>query len=256
MGALMTGMALHGGVLPVGGTFFIFSDYMRPAVRLAALSQAHVIYSWTHDSIGVGEDGPTHEPVEHLASLRAMPGMTIVRPADANETAQAWLLAVEADGPVGLALSRQDVPILDGTAERGPEGVAKGGYVLVDAPSGAGAGPQQLVLIGTGSEVQHCVGAARVLAESGVAASVVSLPCWEWFDAQDEAYRASVLPPGVPALSVEAGTTFGWSHYADASVGLDRFGASAPGAVNMEKFGFTVEHVVERAQALLAGEAQ
>ena len=250
MGTVMNGMAAHGGVLPVGGTFFVFSDYMRGSVRLAAISRSHVIYSWTHDSIGVGEDGPTHEPVEHLASLRAMPGLILVRPADANETAQAWKLAVESEEPVGLALSRQDVPVLEGTAERAPEGVAKGGYVLVEAP---GARPlPQVVLIGTGSEVQLCVGAAKELGVAGVAARVVSLPCWEWFEAQDERYRAGVLPPGVPALSVEAGSTFGWSRYADASVGLDTFGASAPGAVAMEKFGFTVEHVVERAQALLA----
>jgi len=249
MGATMNGMALHGGVLPVGGTFFIFSDYMRPAVRLAAISGAHVIYSWTHDSVGVGEDGPTHEPVEHLASLRAMPQMTVVRPADANETAQAWLLAVEADGPIGLALTRQSVPVLDATAERAPAGVAKGGYVLVDE---SGPGPAQLVLIGTGSEVQHCVGAAKELEESGVSVRVVSLPCWEWFEQQGEEYVAGILPPGIPTLSVEAGATFGWSRYADASVGLDRFGASAPGEVNMEKFGFTVDHVVERARALLA----
>jgi transketolase len=250
MGTVMNGMAAHGGVLPVGGTFFVFSDYMRGSVRLAALSRTHVIYSWTHDSIGVGEDGPTHEPVEHLASLRAMPGLILVRPADANETAQAWKLAVESEEPVGLALSRQDVPVLDGTAERAPGGVAKGGYVLAEG-AGAGDGPQ-IVLIGTGSEVQLCVGAAKELGEAGVAARVVSLPCWEWFEQQDEAYRVEVLPPGVPALSVEAASTFGWSRYADASVGLDTFGASAPGAVAMEKFGFTVEHVVERAQGLLA----
>jgi transketolase len=249
MGAAMNGMALHGGVLPVGGTFFVFSDYMRPAVRLAAISGAHVIYSWTHDSIGVGEDGPTHEPVEHLASLRAMPQLDVVRPADGNETAQAWRLAVEADGPIALVLSRQNVPVLDTTAERAPAGVAKGGYVLVDEP---GPEPAQLVLIGTGSEVQHCVAAARVLGETGVSTRVVSLPCWEWFEAQGPDYIAEILPPGVPALSVEAGATFGWSRYADASVGLDRFGASAPGDVNMEKFGFTADHVVERAQALLA----
>jgi transketolase len=252
MGATMNGMARHGGVLPIGGTFFIFSDYMRPAVRLAALSRAHVIYSWTHDSIGVGEDGPTHQPVEHLASLRAMPQLAVVRPADANETAQAWRLAVEADGPVGLVLSRQDVPVLNATAERAAAGVGKGGYVLVDEP---GPGPAQLVLIGTGSEVQHCVGAAEILAGTGVSTRVVSLPCWEWFEERGEDYIAGVLPPGVPTLSVEAGSTFGWSRYADASVGLDRFGASAPGAVNMEKFGFTVDHVVERAQSLLADRA-
>ena len=249
MGTVMNGMAAHGGVLPVGGTFFVFSDYMRGSVRLAAISRSHVIYSWTHDSIGVGEDGPTHEPVEHLASLRAMPGLILVRPADANETAQAWKLAVESEEPVGLALSRQDVPVLEGTAELAAAGVAKGGYVLAEAPGGAAP---QIVLIGTGSEVQWCVGAAKTLENDGVAARVVSLPCWEWFEAQDEAYRAEVLPPGVPALSVEAGSTFGWSRFADASVGIDTFGASAPGPVVMEKFGFTVEHVVERAHALLA----
>jgi transketolase len=249
MGAAMNGMALHGGVLPLGGTFFVFSDYMRPAVRLAALSRAHVIYSWSHDSVGLGEDGPTHQPVEHLASLRAMPGLTVVRPADANETAQAWRLAVDADGPVALALTRQDVPVLHASAERAPDGVGKGGYVLVDEDGGRA----QLVLIGTGSEVQHCVGAAAVLSDAGVPTRVVSLPCWEWFAEQGAAYIDAVLPPGVPRLSVEAGSTFGWSRYADASVGLDRFGASAPGSINMEKFGFTVDHVVEQAQALLAG---
>jgi transketolase len=254
MGAIMNGMAAHGGVLPLGGTFFVFSDYMRPAVRLAALSEEHVIYSWTHDSIGLGEDGPTHQPVEQLASLRAMPGLVLVRPADANETAQAWRLAVESEGPVGLALTRQDVPVLEGTAERAAAGVAKGGYVLAEAAGAGGAAGAvpQIVLIGTGSEVQLCLGAATALGEAGVAARVVSLPCWVWFEEQSEAYRAEVLPPGVPALSVEAGATFGWSRYADASIGLDHFGASAPGAVVMEKFGFTVEHVVERAHALLA----
>jgi transketolase len=252
MGAVMNGMAAHGGILPIGGTFFCFTDYMRPAVRLAALAQLHVIYSWTHDSIGLGEDGPTHQPVEHLAALRAMPGLILVRPADANETAQAWKLAVESEEPVGLVLTRQDVPVLAETAALGVEGVAKGGYVLAE-PAG-GAAPQ-IVLIGTGSEVQLCLGAAEVLAEAGVAARVVSLPCWEWFEDQDSSYRAGVLPDGVPVLSVEAGATFGWSRYADDSIGLDTFGASAPGAVAMEKFGFTVEHVVERAQALVGGAA-
>jgi len=251
MGAVMNGMALHGGLLPVGGTFFVFSDYMRPAVRLAALSGAHVIYSWTHDSIGLGEDGPTHQPVEHLASLRAMPGLALVRPADANETAHAWRAAVEADGPVGLILTRQDVPVLAETAAGAGAGVEKGGYVLAD-PTGA----PQIVLVGTGSEVQHCLGAATTLAGMGVAARVVSLPCWEWFEDQPDSYRADVFPVGVPVLSIEAGSTFGWSRYADDSIGLDRFGASAPGAVAMEEFGFTAAHVVARAQALLAQSAR
>ncbi len=246
MGGVMTGMALHGGVFPLGGTFYVFTDYMRPAVRLAALSQAHVVYSWTHDSIGLGEDGPTHQPVEHLASLRAMPGLDLVRPADANETAEAWRAAVDADGPVGLVLTRQDVPVLAGTAERAPEGVRRGGYVLSD-----GGGAPDIVLVGTGSEVQHCVGAVDTLATDGIRARVVSLPCWEWFEEQSDAYRASVLPQGVPVLSIEAGSVFGWDRYADDSIGIDRFGASAPGAVNMEEFGFTAAHVITRARALL-----
>ncbi len=248
MGGVMNGLAQHGGILPVGGTFFAFSDYMRPAVRLAALTGSHVIYSWTHDSIGLGEDGPTHQPVEQLASLRAMPGLTLIRPADANETAQAWRLAVDAQGPVGLVLTRQNVPVLAGTAERAPEGVARGAYVLRDAEGGA----PQIVLVGTGSEVQHCVVAAVTLADLGVQAQVVSFPCWESFERQDDHYRASVFPPRVPVLSIEAGVTLGWDRYADDAIGIDHFGASAPGAVVMEKFGFTPEHVVERAQALLA----
>jgi len=247
MGSVMNGMAAHGGVLPLGGTFFVFSDYMRPAVRLAALSGLHVIYSWTHDSIGLGQDGPTHQPVEQLASLRAMPGLSLVRPADANETAQAWRLAVEADGPVGLVLTRQNVPVLAETAERAEEGVQRGAYVLADPD-----GPPRIVLVGSGSEVQHCLAAAATLGGSGVAARVVSFPCWDWFERQADDYRAGVFPPGVPVLSMEAGSTFGWDRYADDAIGLDHFGASAPGAVVMEKFGFTAEHVVERARALLA----
>ena len=248
MGSVMNGMAQHGGVLPVGGTFFVFSDYMRPAVRLAALTGCHVIYSWTHDSIGLGEDGPTHQPVEQLASLRAMPGLSLVRPADANETAQAWRLAVEADGPVGLVLTRQNIPVLPETAERAAEGVPLGAYVLVDSD-----GAPEIVLVGTGSEVQLCLAAATTLGGSGVRARVVSFPSWDRFEEQPEDYRTGVFPPGVPVLSVEAGSTFGWERYTDDSIGLDHFGASAPGPVVMEKFGFTADHVVERAQALLAG---
>jgi transketolase len=246
MGSAMNGMAQHRGVLPVGGTFFCFSDYMRPSVRLASLTGTHVIYSWTHDSVGLGEDGPTHQPVEHLASLRAMPGMSLVRPADANETAQAWRLAVEADGPVGLVLTRQDVPVLEGTAERAPAGVPRGAYVLVDSD-----GPPQIVLVGTGSEVQHAVTAAATLAGSGVSTQVVSFPSWDHFERQPDDYRAGVFPPGVPVLSIEAGATFGWDRYADDAIGFDHFGASAPGAVVMEKFGISAEHMVERARALL-----
>ena len=197
---------------------------MRPAVRLAALSEAHVIYSWTHDSIGLGEDGPTHQPVEHLASLRAMPGLALVRPADANETAQAWRLAVEADGPVGLVLTRQDVPVLDGTAERGAGGVAKGGYVLVDEAAG---GAPDIVLIGTGSEVQLCLGAAEVLAEAGVAGPGRLAALLGVVRGAGRRLPRRGPAAGRAGLSVEAGATFGWSRYADASVGLDHFGASA-----------------------------
>jgi transketolase len=249
MAAIMTGMALHGGVLPVGGTFFVFSDYMRPAVRLAALSRAHVVYSWTHDSVGLGEDGPTHQPVEQLAGLRAMPGLRVIRPADANETAHAWRLAVDGDGPTGLVLSRQDVPVLPGT-EGAFDGVRRGGYVLRPTE-----GDPEVVLVGTGSEVQLCLAAAELLAGGqggrAVRAAVVSLPCWELFASQDQAYRDRVLPPAVPKLGVEAAASLGWERYVDDSVSIDRFGASAPGAVVLEHLGFTAEHVARRARELL-----
>jgi transketolase len=249
MGSVMTGMAQHGGVLPLGGTFFVFSDYMRPAVRLASITGSHVMYSWTHDSIGLGQDGPTHQPIEHLMSLRAMPGLSLIRPADANETAQAWKLAVEADGPVGLCLTRQNIPVLAETAGAAAEGVPRGAYVLADVES------PEIVLVGTGSEVQHCIGAASTLAGEGVSARVVSFPSWNLFEGQSEEYRSSVFPSGVPVLSIEAGATLGWERYADDAIGIDHFGASAPGDVVMEKFGFTAEHVVERARALLARRA-
>ncbi len=250
MAAAMNGMALHGGVLPVGGTFFVFSDYMRPSVRLAAMSEAHVVHFWTHDSVGLGEDGPTHQPVEHLASLRAMPGLRVVRPADANECAQAWRLAVERPGPTGLVLSRQAVPVLQGTAGAPVE---RGAYVLADPPGGRPA----VVLVGTGSEVQLCVDAAGLLAAAGedepVAARVVSMPSWDLFEEQPAAYRDEVLPPGVPVLAVEAASPFGWERYADAVVGIDRFGASAPGPVVLEHLGFTPGNVAAHARALLRG---
>ncbi len=247
MGGIMTGMAMHGGVLPVGGTFFVFSDYMRGAVRVAALSGAHVIYSWTHDSIGLGEDGPTHQPVEQLAAMRAMPGLRVIRPADANETAQAWRIAVDDEGPTAMILSRQKLPVLADTVERAAEGVPRGGYVLRDE----GGGPPRLVLIGTGSEVQVCLGAADLLAADGIAARVVSLPSWELLALQEDAYLEELLPPGVPRLSVEAASSFGWERYADAFVAIDHFGASAPGQKNMEEFGFTPEHVAARARQLV-----
>jgi len=246
MGAVMNGMAMHGGVLPIGGTFFVFSDYMRPAVRLAALSQAHVIYSWTHDSVGVGEDGPTHQPIEQLQSLRAMPGLRLIRPADANETAMAYRVAVDSDGPTALVLSRQNLPVLEGTA--GNEGVLRGAYVLRredgDAPD--------LVLIGTGSEVQLALGAADVLSADGLRCRVVSMPCWELFEEQSSGYQTEVLPPNTPSVAVEAGTTFGWGRWADTAVGIDRFGASAPAATVIHELGLTIDNVVAHARALLA----
>ncbi|MCX7620197.1 MAG: transketolase [Acidimicrobiales bacterium] len=247
MGAAMNGMALHGGILPVGGTFFVFSDYMRAAVRLSALSRAKVIFSWTHDSVGLGEDGPTHQPIEHLAAMRAMPGLRVVRPADANETAMAWRIAIEFDGPTALILTRQNVPVLDGTA--GAEGVLRGAYVLCEASTRV----PNLILIGTGSEVAVCLEAAGMLEADGIATRVVSMPCWELFEEQDATYRASVLPPDVPALSVEAASTFGWSRWAQRSVGIDRFGTSAPGAEALQRLGISADNVVEEARSLLTG---
>jgi transketolase len=249
MGGVMNGLALHGGVLPVGGTFFVFSDYMRPAVRLAALSEAHVIYSWTHDSVGLGEDGPTHQPIEQIAAMRAMPGLRVIRPADANETVHAWRIAVDSGGPTALLLTRQNVPVLEGTADAAA-GVARGGYVLVEE----NGGPADIVLVGTGSEVQLCVSAADVLGggDAPVRTRVVSLPSWELFAEQDDAYRMSVLPRSVPTLAVEAASSFGWERYADDSVSIDHFGASAPGGQVLAQFGYTTENVVIRARALLA----
>jgi transketolase len=248
MGSTMNGMAAHGGVIPVGGTFFVFSDYMRPPVRLAALSGLKVIYSWTHDSVGVGEDGPTHQPIEHLATLRAMPDLRVVRPADANEVAIAWADALAHEGPTALVLSRQNVPVLEGTA--GNEGVSRGAYVLAEAGTEDGSFPD-IVLLGTGSEVSVCLEAGELLAAEGIAVRVVSMPCWEDFDAQDEAYQAHVLPAEVPTLAVEAATTFGWDRWADDTVGIDRFGASAPGDLVMRELGINAENVAARAHDLL-----
>jgi len=245
MGSALVGAALHGGVLPVGGTFLVFSDYMRPSVRLAALSQAKAVFVWTHDSVGVGEDGPTHQPIEHVMSLRLIPDLTVIRPADGNEVAGAWKAIVDGTGPVALILSRQNTPVLATTAERAIEGVARGGYVVHDAEDPAA------IVVATGTEVAVAVAAAESLAAGGVPTRVVSLPSWELFEAQDEAYRSSILPKGVPTVSVEAGVTMGWSRYADASVGIDRFGASAPGAVVLEQLGITPEHVAETVRGLL-----
>jgi transketolase len=246
MGAVLNGMSTA-GLLPFGGTFFVFSDYMRPAVRLAALARYKVAFVWSHDSVGVGEDGPTHQPIEHLASLRAMPGLQVIRPADANETAQAWRVHIDGDGPSAIVLTRQKVPVLEGTADRAVEGVARGAYVLVDE-YGDGV---DLVLVGTGSEVQLCVDAADLLTRDGLSVRVVSMPCWERFEAQSDDYCDSVLPAGVPTLAVEAGTSFGWERYADDTVSIDHFGASAPGDVALAHFGFTPENVVACARELL-----
>jgi transketolase len=251
MGAASNGMAAHGGVIPFASTFLMFADYMRPSIRLAALSELGVIYVFTHDSIGVGEDGPTHQPVEHYAALRAIPRLVVIRPGDANETAVAWKIAVESrDRPVALALSRQNVPTLDRKEFAPADGVRKGAYVLADAPGGK----PDMILIGTGSELSLAVGARAKLAEKHIQARVVSMPSWELFDAQPKDYREAVLPPAVKRrLAVEAGVSQGWHRYVgDAGdvIGIERFGASAPGNVVMEKLGFTVDHVVERALAL------
>ena len=244
MGAVANGMALHGGAIPVVGTFLVFADYMRPAVRLAALSKAKVVFVWSHDSVGVGEDGPTHQPVEHLASLRAIPGLRVIRPADATETVGAWRLAVESDGPTALILTRQGVPVLEGTSA---DAVAAGGYAISE-PDDPG-----LTLVGTGSEVSVCCDAAALLAADGISARVVSLPSWELFAEQPDSEQARVLRPDLPSLAVEAGSTMGWRRWTDDAVGIDRFGASAPGAVVMEKLGISAPNVAGRARALLAG---
>lgn len=251
MGGIMNGMALHKGVLPLGGTFFIFSDYMRGAIRLAALSKAHVIYSFTHDSIGLGEDGPTHQPIEHLASLRAMPGLCTIRPADAAETAQAWAVAVERDGPVALILSRQPLPVLSQTTRKAQQ-VKQGAYILADFNDFEhSAGVAQIILIGTGSEVHLCLEAEKLLRKEKIAVRIVSMPSWELFLEQDIEYQHSVLPKNIPTLAVEAASSMGWERFALKSVSIDRFGASAPGKVNMEKFGFTPQNVANTARELL-----
>ncbi|OLB53642.1 MAG: transketolase [Candidatus Rokubacteria bacterium 13_2_20CM_2_70_11] len=253
MTAILTGMAHHGGVVPFGATFLTFSDYMRPSIRLAALSAGHVIYVWTHDSIALGEDGPTHQPVEQLASLRAMPNLLLLRPADANETVEAWRIAMRhTSGPVGLVLTRQKLPVLDRTTLAPSAGTARGAYVLIDA----GEGLPELILIATGSEVSLALDAHRQLASEGVRSRVVSMPSWELFEAQSAEYRQAVLPPAVHArVSVEAGSPFGWERYVGprgAIIGVERFGASAPGPEVMARYGFSVEHVVATAKAVLA----
>ena len=249
MGGVMNGMAMHGGVLPLGGTFFVFSDYMRGAVRLAALSEAHVVYAWTHDSVGLGEDGPTHQPIEHLASVRAMPMLRVIRPADANETAVAWQVAVDSDGPTALVLSRQDLPVVVEPVQA--QGLRQGAYVVADT-EGAAADDLDIVLIGTGSEVWVCLDAKKLLEADGLRVRVVSLPCWELFELAGEDVQDTVLPVDVPALAVEAAASFGWQRWADDSVSIDHFGASALGATVLEKFGYTADNVARRARELLA----
>jgi transketolase len=239
-------------VIPYGATFLIFSDYMRPAIRLAALSGLQVIYVFTHDSIGLGEDGPTHQPIEHLAALRAMPQLTVIRPADANETAVAWRIALtHRHGPVALILTRQNLPVFDRAQMAAADGVERGAYILLEAEGNT----PDIVLIASGSEVALAVEARTQLAQQDIQARVVSMPSWELFDQQPQAYRDEVLPPSVrKRLAIEAGVPQGWRDYIGPEgdiVGLTRFGASAPGPVVMEKLGFSVANVVARALALL-----
>ena len=248
MGAIMNGLALH-GMRPYGGTFLIFSDYMRPTLRLAAMMGLPVVYVYTHDSIGLGEDGPTHQPVEHLTALRAIPNLLLIRPADANETAAAWKVALKRKtGPTALALTRQDLPVVT------PPGdiLAKGAYVLAEAQGG----PPQVVLLATGSEVSIALGAQKLLAEAGILARVVSMPCWELFDQQPEAYRHQVLPAGVPRVSIEAGVTLAWGRYLGgvphAALGIDHYGASAPYKTIYQEFGLTPEKAAEAARRLVS----
>ncbi|MFI6603075.1 transketolase [Nonomuraea sp. NPDC050536] len=250
MGAILNGIALHGGTRPYGGTFLVFSDYMRPSVRLAALMKLPVTYVWTHDSIGLGEDGPTHQPIEHLWALRAIPGLDVVRPADANETAAAWKTILEhTDRPAALALTRQNLPVYEGTSA---EGVSRGGYILREASTGQ----PRVILIATGSEVEVAVGGRDLLEAQGIPTRVVSMPCVEWFHAQDHAYRNAVLPPSVRArVSVEAGIALGWREFVGEhgdSVSLEHFGASAPYRTLYEQFGLTADRVAAAARSSLA----
>jgi transketolase len=254
MGAMLNGLAAHGGTIPYGATFLIFSDYMRPPMRLAALMGLQVIYVFTHDSIGLGEDGPTHQPVEQLANLRAIPNLVVIRPCDANETAIAWRVAMETPNqPVALVLSRQNVPTLDRTQVAPAEGLRRGAYILSEAPPGK----LDLILIASGSEIRLILAARQMLQEQDVHARVVSMPSWELFEAQPKEYRDSVIPPSVPArLAVEAGSPQGWHRFVGDQgdvIGVDRFGASAPGEVLMREYGFTVENACGRALRLLRG---
>lgn len=257
MGSTMTGISLNGGLIPYGGTFLTFSDYMRPAIRLAALSEVQVIYVFTHDSIGLGEDGPTHQPIEHLAALRAIPHLFVIRPADAHETREAWRTAIQRRNlPTAFALTRQKLPVLDRKLYASADGAQRGAYILAEATGADGESPSpSLILIGTGSEVSLCLEAREALQRDGVPTRVVSMPCVELFEEQAEEYKRTVLPPSIAArLAVEAGVRQGWDRYVGPLgdvVCLDRFGASAPGEVALRNLGFNVENVVNRARALL-----
>jgi len=255
MAAILNGLSEHGGFIPYGATFLVFSDYMKPAIRLAALMKAEVIYVFTHDSIAVGEDGPTHEPVEHILALRAVPNLIVIRPADANETAEAWKFAVEhKDGPVALILTRQEVPVIDRTQYASANLLYKGAYVLSDPPSGK----PDIILIASGSEVSLVLEVQKKLASQEIQARVVSMPSWKLFDQQPEEYRKAVLPPYIKSrLAVEAGSPIGWKKYAGdggAVFGVDRFGASAPGEVVMREYGFTVDNIWNIALEVLGQE--
>ncbi|HXZ34917.1 MAG TPA: transketolase [Thermodesulfobacteriota bacterium] len=257
MGSILNGMALHGGILPYGSTFLIFSDYMRPAIRLAALMKLRVIYVFTHDSVALGEDGPTHQPVEHIASLRAIPGLTVIRPADANEAAEAWKVAIQhEEGPVALLMTRQSIPVIDRTHFSPAEGLKRGAYVLADSPSGRA----EVLILASGSEVQPALAAYQKLKEEGISSRLVSMPSWELFEKQPEEYRIQVVPrESLLKVSIEAGATLGWHKYVGPegeAIGIDHFGASAPVKVILEKFGFTPENIMRRVKALLARRAQ
>jgi transketolase len=252
MAAAMNGMALHGGLIPFGGTFLIFSDYMRPAIRLAALMRQHVIYVFTHDSIGLGEDGPTHQPIEQLSALRAIPDLLVLRPADSNEVNESWRIALQHQtGPVALILTRQKLPLIDRNKHASASGVARGAYVLSDADGGAA----QVTLIASGSEVQLAIAARDTLAAQGIRARVVSMPSHELFAAQDAQYRNSVLPVGVPRVAVEAAHPMSWYRWVGndgAIVGIERFGASAPAERLFAELGITSEHVAAEAKRLVS----
>ena len=257
MGAILNGMALHGGLIPYGATFLIFSDYMRPAIRLAALMKLHVIYVFTHDSIGLGEDGPTHQPIEQLAALRAIPNLKVVRPCDANETVEAWKAALKSnDGPVALVLTRQNLPVLDRTVAGPADGLQKGAYVVRNPQDSR----PDLILMASGSEVHIALAAAAVLSDKDIAVRVVSMPCWELFEEQPDEYRRLVLPPEVTArLAIEAGSPQGWHRYVGSRgivIGLTHFGASAPYEILYDKFGLTADHVVEESLKLMEQDAR